>query len=58
MRSAGLSGIPRDKGLRTTIASKDEIRAGDLLNRDVTAPRPDHTWVMDLTYHRTRAGRV
>jgi len=34
---------------RTTIPAKDGIRAGDLLNRDFTAPRPDHTWVMDFT---------
>ena len=47
MRSLGLAGIRRDKGTRTTIPAKDGIRAGDLLNRDFTAPRPDHTWVMD-----------
>jgi putative transposase len=38
---------------RTTIPAKDGIRAGDLLNKDFTAPRPDHTWVMDFTYCRT-----
>jgi transposase InsO family protein len=43
---------------RTTIPAKDGIRAGDLLNRDFTAPRPDHTWVMDFTYCRTWAGWV
>jgi putative transposase len=58
MRSLGLSGIRRDKGVRTTIPGKDGIRAGDLLNRDFTAPRPDHTWVMDFTYCRTWAGWV
>ena len=58
MRALGLSGIRRDKGIRTTIPSKDGIRAGDLLNRDFTAPRPDHTWVMDFTYCRTWAGWV
>ncbi len=58
MRSLGLSGIRRDKGVRTTIPAKDGIRAGDLLNRDFTAPRPDHTWVMDFTYCRTWAGWV
>lgn len=58
MRSLGLSGIRRDKGVRTTISAKDGIRAGDLLNRDFTAPRPDHTWVMDFTYCRTWAGWV
>ena len=58
MRALGLSGIRRDKGIRTTIPTKDGIRAGDLLNRDFTAPRPDHTWVMDFTYCRTWAGWV
>ena len=56
MRILGLEGIRRDKGIRTTIPAKDGIRAGDLLNRDFTAPRPDHTWVMDFTYCRTWAG--
>jgi transposase InsO family protein len=58
MRSLGLAGIRRDKGIRTTIPAKDGIRAGDLLNRDFTAPRPDHTWVMDFTYCRTWTGWV
>jgi putative transposase len=58
MRALGLSGIRRDKGVRTTIPGKDGIRAGDLLNRDFTAPHPDHTWVMDFTYVRTWAGWV
>lgn len=34
MRMLGLSGIRRDKTIRTTIPAKDGIRAGDLLNRD------------------------
>ena len=58
MRQLGLSGITRAKATRTTIPSKDGNRAGDLLNRDFTAPRPDHTWVMDFTYVRSSAGWV
>ena len=58
MRALGLQGITRAKAIRTTIPSKDGIRAGDLLNRDFTAPRPDHTWVTDFTYVRTWAGWV
>lgn len=58
MRALGLSGIRRDKGVRTTIPAQDGVRAGDLLNRDFSAPRPDHTWVMDFTYCRTWAGWV
>jgi putative transposase len=60
MRALGLEGIRRDKSIRTTMPAKDAVRAGDLLNRDFTVPRPDHTWVrvMDFTYCRTWAGWV
>lgn len=59
MRALGLQGTTRAKAIRTTIPAKDGgIRAGDLLNRDFTAPRPDHTWVTDFTYVRTWAGWV
>ncbi|WP_157103300.1 IS3 family transposase [Neomicrococcus aestuarii] len=58
MRALGLSGVTRSKAIRTTIRAKDGIRAGDLLNRDFTAPRPDHTWVTDFTYVRTWTGWV
>ena len=58
MRTLGLSGITRAQRIRTTIPGKDGNRAGDLLNWDSTAPRPDHTWVMDFTYVRSWAGWV
>ena len=58
MKSLGLNGIRRSKGVRTTIPGKDGKRAGDLLNRDFTAPAPNGTWVMDFTYCRTWAGFV
>ena len=58
MRSLGLQGIRRSKGVRTTIPAKDGTRAGDLLNRDFTATAPNRTWVMDFTYCRTWAGWV
>lgn len=56
MKALGLRGIRRAKGVRTTIPGKDGKRAGDLLNRDFTAPAPNRTWVMDFTYVRTWAG--
>ena len=56
MRSHGLQGIRRSKGVRTTIPAKDGTRAGDLLDRDFTATAPNRTWVMDFTYCRTWAG--
>lgn len=58
MRVLGLHGVRRDKGIRTTIPAKDGIRAGDLLNRDFTAPAPNIVWVTDFTYVRTWAGWV
>jgi transposase InsO family protein len=58
MRTLGLSGVRRDKGIRTTIPAKDGIRAGDLLDRDFTAAAPNRTWVTDFTYVRTWAGWV
>jgi len=56
MGTLGLSGVRRDKGVRTTIPAKDGHRAGDLLNRDFTAPAPNVVWVTDFTYARTWAG--
>ena len=56
MRTLGLQGIRRTKALRTTIPAKDGRRAGDLLDRDFTAPAPNKVWVTDFTYCRTWAG--
>jgi putative transposase len=53
MRTLGLVGVRRDKGVRTTIPAKDGIRAGDLLNRDFTAAAPNLVWITDFTYVRT-----
>ena len=58
MRDLGMNGISRGKGVRTTIPAKDANRAGDLLNRDFTAPAPDTRWVADFTYCRTWTGFV
>lgn len=58
MRLLTLEGVKRAKAVCTTIPGKGGVRAGDLLNRDFTAPRPDHTWVMDFTCVRTWAGFV
>ena len=44
MRLLGLSGVLRAKRVRTTIQAKDGKRAGDLLNRDFTAPAPNRVW--------------
>jgi putative transposase len=58
MKALALQGIRRAKGIRTTIPGKDGKRAGDLLDRDFTAPAPNRTWVMDFTYVRCWVGFV
>src|SRR5690606_39457569 len=58
MRTLGLEGIRRAKKLRTIIPNPNGKRAGDLLNRDFTAPAPNLVWVTDFTYVRTWAGFV
>lgn len=54
----GHQGIRRLKAVRTTVPSKDGRRAGDLLDRDFSAPAPNRVWVTDFTYVRTHAGFV
>jgi transposase InsO family protein len=56
MRTLGLSGVRRGKAARTTVPGKDGRRAGDLLDRDFSAPAPNRVWVADFTYVRTWAG--
>jgi putative transposase len=58
MRELGLCGVRRGGKIRTTIPGKDGQRAGDLLNRDFTAPAPNRRWVADFTYVATWAGIV
>jgi len=58
MNALDLKCVRRDKGVRTTIPSKDGRRAGDLLDRDFTAAAPNLVWVTDFTYVRTWAGFV
>ena len=47
-----LVGIRRAKKLRTTIASVEGKRTGDLLNRDFAAPAPNRGWATDFTHVR------
>ncbi len=58
MRDEGLNGVVRGRNHRTTIPAKDGIRAGDLVNRNFTAPCPNRVWVADFTYCRTWSGFV
>lgn len=58
MKQLGLNGVRRSKGVRTTVPASDGVRAGDLLDRDFTAPAPNRVWVTDFTYVRSWAGFV
>jgi putative transposase len=56
MKAAGLQGVSRRKGIRTTVRCPAGCPAPDLVERDFGAPGPDHLWVADITYIPTWAG--
>jgi transposase InsO family protein len=58
MTELGMKGVVRAKSQRTTVPGKDGRRAGDLVDRDFTAPVPNRLSVADFTYVRTGAGFV
>ena len=59
MRDEGMNGLVRGRAAKTTLPAKTGgVRAGDLLNRVFTSPRPNHAWVTDFTYVRTWCGFV
>lgn len=55
MKSIGLAGVHRGKKVRTTV-SREETAAGDRMNRQFVAERPDQLWVADFTYVSTWQG--
>jgi putative transposase len=55
MRKAGLRGISRTKGPRTTISAPG-VHPGDLVQRRFEAAAPNCLWVADITYVRTLSG--
>ena len=50
MRAEGMNGLVLGRKTVTTVPARNSNRAGDLLNRQFTAPRPNHSWVTDITY--------
>ena len=56
MRGAGLAGVSRRKGARTTQHRQEARPAPDLVDRNFTAEAPDRLWVADITYVPTWAG--
>ena len=58
MRQAGISGLVPKKRGKTTVRVPGVRVAGDLLNRQFKAERPDQAWVADITYLGTWEGWV
>ena len=56
MRQAGLAGVSRRKGPRTTRRDAQARPAPDLVEREFHADAPDRLWVADITYVPTLAG--
>jgi len=56
MQAAGLQGVTRRKGFRTTKPDKTAAPAPDLVEREFTAEGPDELWVADITYVPTWSG--
>jgi putative transposase len=57
MRQAGLAGVSRRRGPRTTIRDARLRPASDLVDRNVLAEKPDVLWVADITPGRA-GGRL
>jgi putative transposase len=58
MRTAGLRGITRAKGPRTTVPGSGPDTRPDLVDRAFTATGPDQLWVADIVRHEAPWIRV
>lgn len=56
MKAAGLKGVSRRRGTRTTIRDERLRSASDLVDRNFYAHEPNMLWVADITYVPTWAG--
>ena len=56
MREAGLAGVSRRRGTRTTRAYRSHGAAPDRAERQFQADAPDRLWVADITYVPTWTG--
>jgi putative transposase len=56
MREAGIQGVSRRRGHKTTVRDPKGTPAADLVERDFAAEGPDELWVGDITYVPTYAG--
>ncbi|WP_337977951.1 IS3 family transposase [Edwardsiella ictaluri] len=55
MKNMGLTGVLRGKKLRTTVSRREAV-AGERVNRQFVAERPNQLWVADFTFVRTWQG--
>ena len=58
MREAGLAGVSRRRGMRTTRVDQSHCVVPDRVERQFQADGPDRIWVADITYVPTWAGFV
>ena len=58
MREAGLTGVSRRRGTRTTRPDPGHRGAPDRVERQFQADAPDRLWVADITYVPTWTGFV
>ena len=58
MREAGLAGVSRRRGTRTTRVDRSHGAAPDRVERQFRADAPDRIWVADITYVPTWTGFV
>ena len=56
MSDLGLYGKPKRRFVTTTDSNHNEPVAGNLLQRDFTATRPNQKWLADITYIRMAQG--
>ncbi len=56
MRRAGVVGVSRRRGVRTTHRAAEARAVPDLVQRNFTATAPNQLWVADITYVPTWAG--
>jgi putative transposase len=56
MRAAGLAGVCRRRGVRTTQRGELEAPAADAVHRAFSASAPNRLWVADITYLPTWQG--
>lgn len=56
MKIAGIRGVIRGRGVKTTLSRPGKDERPDLVKRKFTADGPNQLWVADITYVRVRTG--